>query len=54
MARNFADNRYASGRLEGKFKRYLPLPDPQFLRRFGAEDQGVQFLGYAVIGDHLP
>ena len=50
MARNFADNRYASGRLEGKFTRYLPLPDPQFPRRFGAEDQGVQFLGYAVIG----
>ncbi len=50
MASNFADRRYASGRLKGRFVTYLPLPDPLLPRRFGANDQGVRFLGYSVIG----
>jgi hypothetical protein len=50
MAKNFADNRYASGRLKGHLTTYLPPLLPQLPQRFGADDQGVTFLGYAVIG----
>ena len=48
MADNFADRRYASGPLERRFKRYLPITSR--FKRFEEEGAGVEFLGYGVIG----